>query len=92
MAGIHIARPHGGHPRTRPDRVRADKARHAVECGINRLKRTGPSRPGTTSSPSATKPPSTSLRSTNGSLITLKQALAVWPGYEVCLPLPDTLA
>jgi transposase len=32
------------------------------------------------------------LRSQAGSLITLKQALAVWPGYEVCRPLPDTLA
>ncbi len=41
--------------------------RHAVECGINRLRRNGPWPPASTNSPSATKPPSASPPSTNGS-------------------------
>ena len=41
--------------------------RHAVECGSTGSSATGQWPPATTSSPSATKPPSTSPRSTNGS-------------------------
>lgn len=113
---IRVPRPRGGHPRTRPDRVLADKAytsranrtylrgrgikatipskadqdaarrkrgskggrppafdpeiykqRHAVECAASTgSNATAPWPPGTTSSPSATKPPSTSPLSTNG--------------------------
>ena len=106
LDGIRVARGGPGRPRTRPDRVLADKAysakanrehlrrrkiaatipvkldqqahrkakgsaggrppvfepdlykqRHAVECGINCSNSSERSRPATTNSPSATKPP-----------------------------------